>query len=511
MFETDFLTASPLSRQVYQQAIGQAAATLVNALPERPYSGKSAAELTDLLAADPCPPQEQALEVVLRRLHDVVQNSVLVTHPQTAAHLHCPPLVAALAAEVVLSALNQSMDSFDQAPAATVVEQSLIRWLCRQARLPETADGTMTAGGTQSNYMGLWLARDAYLRSRYGWSAQQHGLPAGACRFRILCSEAAHFTVEKSAAQLGLGTEAVVKVAVDGAFRLRLADLAARLEQLRQQGLEPIALVGTAGTTDFGSIDPLAEMAELARAHGIWFHVDAAYGGALLFSARQQARLRGLELADSLAMDFHKLFWQPISCGAFLVRDAADFDLVKLHADYLNPAEHEEQGIPDLVTRSVLTSRRFDALKLWVSLQVLGRHKLAALIDQTLDLAQQVAASLAAHPSFELLHAPMLGCVVFRYRARHPASDEDRLNAAIRHHLFGQGLAVLGQTRVRGRTYLKMTLLNPSVTHAQILDTLALIQQCGQKLEQESLTAAELCVPISASPWQGPCPGSLAS
>src|SRR5262245_30896874 len=409
----------------------------------------------------------------------------MVAHPHTAAHLHCPPLIAALAAEVVLSALNQSMDSFDQAPAATVMEQALVRWLCRQAQLPGTAGGTMTAGGTQSNYVGLWLARDAYLSRHHGWSAQQHGLPAQARLFRILCSEVAHFTVEKSAAQLGLGAEAVVKVGVDGAFRLSLADLRLRLEQLRQQGLEPIALVGTAGTTDFGSIDPLPEMAALARAHGLWFHVDAAYGGALLFSARHRGQVQGLELADSVTMDFHKLLWQPISCGAFLVRDAAHFDLIKLHADYLNPAENEEHGIPDLVTRSVLTSRRFDALKLWVSLQVLGRHKLAALIDHTLDLAGQVAASLAAHPSFELLHTPQLGCVVFRYRSGHPAVDDDWLNATIRRRLFDRGLAVVGQTRVRGRTCLKLTLLNPSVRHTQVLDLLTAIQECGQKLEQE--------------------------
>ena len=139
-------------------------------------------------------------------------NSVNVSHPNTAAHLHCPPLLAALAAEVVTSALNQSMDSFDQAPIATIVEQKLIRWLCGEAGFPATADGTFTSGGSQSNYMGLLLARDALLKKHWNWSAQKSGLPPEANRLRILCSEVAHFTVEKSASQLGLGTDSVIRV-----------------------------------------------------------------------------------------------------------------------------------------------------------------------------------------------------------------------------------------------------------------------------------------------------------
>src|SRR5206468_12317222 len=137
-----------------------------------------------------------------------------------------------------------------------------------------------------------------------------------------------------------------------------------------------MAVVGTAGTTDFGSIDPLREIEEVAHEAEAWFHVDAAYGGALLFSGRHRNRLDSVELADSIAIDFHKLFWQPIPCSAFLLRDEQDFDYIKMHADYLNPETLEEAGVPNLVTRSLLTSRRFDALKLWISLQSLGRKNL---------------------------------------------------------------------------------------------------------------------------------------
>src|SRR5262249_19704955 len=219
------------------------------------------------------------------------------------------------------------------------------------------------------------------------WRVQERGLPPEASRFRILCSELAHFSVAKSAAQLGLGTGAVVPVAADADYQMCPHDLGKLLARLKKEGLIPSAVVATAGTTDFGSIDPLPEIAVRAFAAGAWLHVDAAYGGALLFSAKHRDRLAGLELADSVTLDFHKLFWQPISCGALLVRDVASFDLMKLNADYLNPEEHEALGIPDLVTRSVLTTRRFDALKLWVSLRALGRRELAAMIDRTLELA----------------------------------------------------------------------------------------------------------------------------
>ena len=485
MFESDFLRPDPGSRRAYRAAITRTAAVLAETLPRRPCSGKSPAELAALLTGDPCPAEGTPLETVLERTRDIIANSVVVSHPRTAAHLHCPPLVAALAAEVVLSGLNQSMDSFDQAPAATVVEQQLLGWLCRQAGLPASADGTMTPGGTLSNYMGLLLARETWCRERLGWPVREKGLPSEARRCRILCSEMAHFSVEKAAVQLGLGTESVVKVAVDADYRLCVRDLDRQLALLAARRLIPMAIVATAGTTDVGAVDPLTDVAARARAVGAWLHVDAAYGGALLFSERHRRRLRGLEQADSLTLDFHKLCWQPISCGAFLVRQASHFGCIRLHADYLNPEGHEELGIPDLVTRSVLTTRRFDALKVWFSFQVLGGRKLAALIDRTLGLATVAAAAIRRQPRLELLQEPSLGCVVFRYRPVRAGADQDALNEALRRQLFDSGQAVLGHTRIGGRTYLKLTFLNPCLEPAQVAGLVQLVAGKGEVLEPE--------------------------
>jgi L-2,4-diaminobutyrate decarboxylase len=492
VFEKQFLSPGEAGQWAYRNAIARAAHVLADSIPRTPCSGRGPAELADLLGGSPCGPEGVDLAAVLKELRGVVENSVALWHPFTAAHLHCPPLIPALAAEVVLTGLNQSMDSFDQAPIATVLEQHLLRWLCDEAGLPPTADGTMTPGGTISNYTALLLARDAWCQERLGWRVQEWGLPPEASRFRILCSELAHFSVAKSAAQLGLGTGAVVPVAADRHFQTCPRDLARQLARLKSEGLFPIAVVATAGTTDFGSIDPLPALAAIAHAAGAWVHVDAAYGGALLFSERHRDRLAGLELADSVTLDFHKLFWQPISCGALLVRDAAGFDLIKLNADYLNPEEHETLGIPDLVTRSVLTTRRFDALKLWVSLRVLGRRELAAMIDHTLELASLAHAAIARHPRLEPVHEPRLGCVVFRYRPRDPDAEADDLNAAIPRELFDAGRAVIGHTRVGGRPCLKFTFLNPCTSPADVEELVEMVAARGEELEADAAPAEVL-------------------
>ena len=481
MFEADFL--SPSHPEVYRQAIMQAVETLLSALPSKSYTGRSADQLLPFFADNILPPAPSQLSTALERVRPVIEHSIALHHPNTIAHLHCPPLVASLAAEVIVSALNQSMDSFDQAPAATVLELALSRWLCREAGLPAGSDAIFTSGATQSNFMALLLARDSCIARTWNWRVQEHGLPPEASRLRILCSDVAHFTVEKSASQLGLGTKSVIKVPVDENFRMIPGELAKQLRNLQQNELVPVAVVGTAGTTDFGSIDPLGEIATLARDAGAWFHVDAAYGSALLLSARHRHLLDCIEQADSISVDFHKNFWQAISCGAFLLRDAAQFRHLEIHADYLNPEAHDEHGIPNLVNKSLATTRRFDALKLWLSFQVLGHKKFGQMVDRTIELAAHAARTIGANPALELLHPPQYGCVVFRYRPSRKGLDSDRLNAEVRQKLFESGVAVIGHTRVRGQQCLKFTCMNPVTSERDIEALLGTIVEQGRALE----------------------------
>jgi len=480
-FAEEFLT--PRSAAAYRESIGKAVEALLDAFPTQPYSGKSPTELAALVEGKVLPQSGSPIDEVLTKARTIIAHSVAVTRPNTIAHLHCPPLIASLAAEVIISGLNQSMDSFDQAPAATMLELAVTRWLCEEAGLPSGSDAIFTAGGTQSNFMALLLARDACINSKWKWQVQRDGLPADASRLRFLCSEVAHFTVEKSSYQLGLGTSAVIKVPVDRFFRMIPNALGKSLAQLRESGLIPAAVVATAGTTDFGSIDPLPEIFALAKQAGAWLHVDAAYGSAVLLSDRHREKLRGLEGADSISMDFHKEFWQCISCAALLVRDAGQLRHLRIHADYLNPETDEEAGIPNLVNKSLSTTRRFDALKLWFSFQLLGREKFGKMVDRTIELAAHAARLIQSSPPLELLVEPEYGCVVFRYRPSGSKIDGDRLNSALRQGLFDCGLAVIGHTRVRGQQWLKLTCMNPATSEEEIDALLRLIVEHGRRLE----------------------------
>src|SRR4029077_20663418 len=186
---------------------------------------------------------------------------------------------------------------------------------------------------------------------------------------------------------------------------------------------------------------------------------------------------------DSITIDFHKLFWQPIPCSAFLLRDAQHFEAIKLYADYLNPESHEEEGIPNLVTTSLLPSRRFDALKLWISFQAVGREKLGSMIDRTVRLAAHAADVIRRTPRFELICEPQLSTVVFRYVPR-SAVDAHSFNAELKQILFNEGVAVVGVTRVRDVGCLKFTCMNPTTSEEQIEALIHTIAEGGRRLEE---------------------------
>nr|WP_330174679.1 pyridoxal-dependent decarboxylase [Streptomyces sp. NBC_01498] len=420
--------------------------------------------------------------------------------PACAAHLHCPPLAVAVAADLAVSALNPSQDSWDQAPAATTLETLLLEELAALVGYdPGAAAGVLTSGGTESNLMGLMLARDRVLGAATGRQVELTGVGPGSgagARPRILASAAAHFSVQRAAALLGLGEDAVIPVPVDSQLRMKAGALASTLERCVERGELPVAIVATAGTTDTGAIDPLPECAELAAAYGAWLHVDAAYGGGALLSDRLAPLLAGIERADSVSLDWHKLGWQPAAAGIFLVRKAETYASLARRAVYLNPADDEEAGYPSLLGLSLRTTRRADAFKIAVTLRTLGRAGLGQLVDACHELAVGGARAAAAHPRLELHGGtgpgePALTAFLFRYVPRQGADDgarTDRLNAALRRRLLREGEAVVGRTELPGegpgRIRLKLTLLNPWTTPAQVERLLAAVVSAGEREEE---------------------------
>ncbi|MEB5971461.1 pyridoxal phosphate-dependent decarboxylase family protein [Pantoea dispersa] len=478
------LAASAPSIEAYQQAIAQSSAAVVQWLqqPEM-YQGKTVAELRERITLDFNPNGLGNQAAIERAIEYFLKDSLAVHHPQCVAHLHCPSLVVSQAAEVLINATNQSMDSWDQSPSATIIEIKLIEWLRAQVGYPAGDAGVFTSGGTQSNLMGLMLARDAFY-ARQGHSVQQHGITGDLRKIKVLCSENAHFSVQKNMALLGHGYQSVVQVKSDQFARMDVNDLKAKLAQAEANGEQILAIVATAGTTDAGAIDPLREIAAIAAEHNIWVHVDAAWGGALLLSEKYRDYLDGLELVDSVTLDFHKQYFQTISCGAFLLKDARHYELMRYQAAYLNSEFDEEAGVPNLVSKSLQTTRRFDALKLWMGLEALGQKQYAAIIDHGVSLAQDVAQFVESEQRLELVMQPQLASVLFRYR---PAQLSDSAQIALFNQRIGDALlesgrANVGVTEHAGVTCLKLTLLNPTVTLEDIKLLLALVEKTADQL-----------------------------
>lgn len=450
------------------------------ATTDRPFTG---------VAVDALSPRIEQIDLdrplydttaVLDELEEVyLRDAVYFHHPRYLAHLNCPVVIPALLGEAVLSAVNSSLDTWDQSAGGTLIERKLIDWTARRIGLGPGADGVFTSGGTQSNLQALLLARE---------EAKSEDL----AKLRLFASEAGHFSVQKSAKLLGLGPDAVVPIPVDHDKRLQTVALAHELARCVEAGLVPMAVVATAGTTDFGSIDPLPEIAELCAQYGVWMHVDAAYGCGLLASLKYRDRVDGIERADSVTVDYHKSFFQPVSSSAVLVRDAATLRHATYHAEYLNPRRMVTERIPNQVDKSLQTTRRFDALKLWMTLRVMGADGIGRLFDEVCDLAAEGWKLLTADPRFDVVVEPSLSTLVFRYvpAAVTDPAEIDRANLYARKALFASGDAVVAGTKVAGRHYLKFTLLNPETTTADITAVLDLIAGHAEQYLGESLDRA---------------------
>ncbi|UQN30266.1 pyridoxal phosphate-dependent decarboxylase family protein [Brachybacterium kimchii] len=415
------------------------------------------------------------------------RNAVWFHHPSYLAHLNCPVVLPAVAAEAMLAAVNTSVDTFDQSLVATHMERRLVQWAAGLVGFA-SGDGVFTSGGTQSNLQALFLARERALRADP--RERTDVLP----RLRVLTTAASHFSVARSAHLLGLAADSVIAVDSDADGRMDPADLRDRLAALEAAGERPMAVAVTAGTTDRGIIDPLPAIAETCEETGVWLHVDAAYGGGLLVSERRRHLLTGIERADSVTIDFHKTFFQPVSSSAILVRDPSDLCAAAWHADYLNPAAEaaSAEAEPNQVDKSLQTTRRFDALKLWTTLRSLGPGRLGEMVDAVCDLALEVRTLLLADRDFTVLGTSDLSTVLFRFQ---PEGVDDRTAdghvALIRRILFQSGRAMVARTTIDGAPWLKLTLLNPEATLTDVAAVLDLVRATGRGLLAGSRLAAE--------------------
>jgi L-2,4-diaminobutyrate decarboxylase len=278
----------------------------------------------------------------------------------------------------------------------------------------------------------------------------------------------------------------VVTVPVDSEHRMRV-DVLAR--ELGRDDRTPVAVVATAGTTDHGAVDPLPEIAALCRAAGVWLHVDAAYGFGALFAPRLRALLAGVEAADSVTLDLHKLGWVPAAASVLLAADPEAFRSTDRVVDYLIAQDDVDEGMAGLLGRSLQTTRRPDCLKVAATLQAYGTTELGRMVEHCHDLARLAERAVDADPRLELVAAARLTTVLFRC-VPPPGVDGDALQAGVRRHLVTTGQALLGRTRTRVegrvRTVLKLTLLNPTATPDDIAALLDLAARTGVRIAADT-------------------------
>ena len=413
-------------------------------------------------------PSPENLERLVGALADA---SIQLHHPRYAGHQVCPPFAVGAIAEMAIATLNNSTAVWEMSPASTIIERNVIRWLCDRAGYPESAGGTTVSGGSAANLTAL-------LAARHRWTAD--GANVGKTPV-VICSETAHYSIARAVAILGGGIR-TVQIPVDDQFRMIAGELGHLLAAMEGSDESPMAIVATAGSTATGSFDALNPIADLRDRHRTWLHVDAAHGASALLSARLRRLVEGIGRADSLSWDPHKMMWMPLSTSAVLVKDEA-----WLRAAFLSDAPylfHRDREGLDLGAMTIQCSRRADAVKLWLALNTIGSGAIAETMELVAERARELGGILAAAPDFEAMHEPEFNIVCFRYRPpdSKDGAELDSLNEALRQRLLESGEGWITTTKLRGRRCLRVTIINPATTRADLEAILAKLRALATEI-----------------------------
>lgn len=395
------------------RAVGQAACEWIaqhyEALRELPVVPDTTPQQTFALFSEPLPEHGSSWPALFERFkRDIVANSFHLPSPRYFGLMNPTPLPVAVFGEALAAALNQNLGAWHHSPAATAVERQVIRWLCDLAGYPATSFGSLTAGGTPANTTGLKIA----LANTIPESTTGGVFGLGA-RPVLYASTEAHFSIEKSANILGLGSrDGLRRVPVDGNSRIAAPELRRMIAADRAAGLRPFCVVGIAGVTSNGVIDPLNALADVAEEFGLWYHVDAAYAAGALMSERLRGRMQGIERADSITMDPHKWWSMPYPCGAILTKDGEAG---------LKAFTTEDVYIPD-TGRSIefrhhgmVGSRPFSALKLWMAMKLVGRRAYGVLAEEQVALTKRFVAELTKDGDWEAVTPVDTAIAAVRY------------------------------------------------------------------------------------------------
>lgn len=419
----------------------------LESLPRQPMHATAGGKKLARALRAPMPERGRSFDRLLRLLFGrIIPASLNTASPGYLAYIPGGGIFHAAVADLIADATNRYVGVWLAAPGLAQIEENVIQWFCSMLGLPATAGGLLTTGGSLANLTAVVTAR----RER---------LPPDFLKGVIYASEEAHHSVRKAAMIAGFPAERVVEIPTDDRFRMIPEAVRAAVARDREAGLSPFLLVASGGTTSTGAVDDLPALADLAAREGLWFHVDAAYGGFFALTERGRARLAGIERADSVTLDPHKGLFLPYGTGCLLVRDRERLRRAHaVHASYLPPMQTEE-GLVDFCDLGPELSRDARGLRVWLPLSMHGAPVFRAALDEKLDLARWAAEALRALPEIEIVAEPELSLLAFRVRADTPAEADARGRRLIAKVNEKQRVLLTG-AMVKGRFVLRMCILS---------------------------------------------------
>ncbi len=415
---------------------------------------------------------------------DILANTLAIHHPRNMGHQVANPLPIAALCDLVAALTNQAMTIYEAGPSATMLERQVIRWLFELISPNwNKAGGVLTSGGAQANLTALLVARQVSSQGNANiWKNGVSSVP----KLCILASEHTHYSVSRAAGIMGLGTEAVISIACDAHGRMKLDALEQAHQQCMANQQTIIAVAANAGCTATGSIDPLEAIGKYCQANKLWFHVDGAHGASALLSETHRNKLNGIELADSVVWDGHKLMYMPAAVSAVLFRNEAhSYSAFSQDASYLFQGKNPEEEAFNTSYRTLECTKRMMALKLWAAFSLYGVNGLGSLIDEAFAKAALLATKLKAQPDFSLLMSPQTNIVCFRYLAKLEGEALNQHQADIRQQLVEKGLFHITQAKIDGAIWLRVTLMNPFTAENDLDALLASIAQTSKNLLSE--------------------------
>lgn len=397
---------------------------------------------------------------ILQDVKTMLTNSMNPANPGFIGHMDSMPAIMSFVGEMLSAAVNNNMLSAEMSPAFTRLENLLLKEIANWFELGDMAGGVMCSGGSLANFTALCVARNLKL------DVQRTGLSDFPSRPVMLASEVAHTSLQKAAMLSGMGTDAVVSVAVNPNSQMRIADLKQKLDTIQQQGHSVVCIVATAGTTTTGSIDPLAEIAAIAREQNIWLHVDAAYGGGMVLSAKHKSKLCGIEQADSVTFNPQKWCYVAKTCAMVLFKDRKHLiEGLRTSAPYMQ----QDEGLINLGEIGIQGTRHAEVLKLWLTLRHLGRKNLERLVDDVCELSAYFEARIKAREDLELAGYTDTNIVCFRVVKDNLSSEaQDEMNTALQVYLLDEHNIFLSLPIYRKKKWLRCVVLNPFTTQNDI-------------------------------------------